>query len=93
MSWSLYEKGVVSSEVVMERLIELARANAKNSNPDGVDQAEAIAEIATNIIESGIVGNNTKRYTVSISGHGNPNHEPKSGWSNDNISIQITQES
>lgn len=47
--------------------------------------------IAMAIVSSGVVGTSDKRFNVVVSGHGNPNHEPLSGWSNDYIQIQVTQ--
>ena len=32
-----------------------------------------------------------KTFTVELSGHSNPDHEPREGWENDTITIRITQ--
>jgi hypothetical protein len=47
---------------------------------------------AAQILMSGIVGKDDKTYTVTISGHSNPDHEPLAGWSNDFISIHVVQQ-
>ena len=49
-------------------------------------------EVVSDLIDSGVVGTPDKAYRWSVSGHGNINHEPASGWSNDSLSISITQQ-
>jgi len=65
------------------------------SNVDDVDEhldqyREAIAS-AFGIILSGVVGESDKTFKVQLSGHGNPNHEPQAGWSNDTVTVTIYQ--
>lgn len=55
------------------------------------DQYDAALHHAWEIIRSGAVGEEWKRYHVILSGHGNIHHEPRPGWSNDHIQISITQ--
>lgn len=44
------------------------------------------------LIGSGAFGDPTSSdLRVSLSGHGNPNHEPLAGWANDGITITIYQ--
>jgi hypothetical protein len=59
--------------------------------PEHEEQYNKAAELAYELITSGAVGDPKGRYGVNLSGHGNPNHEPKSGWANDFISIQVAQ--
>lgn len=47
---------------------------------------------ATQVLINGAVGSPNKTYMLTLSGHGNPNHEPVNGWSNDFVSITVTQE-
>ena len=50
---------------------------------DGV--LKAIAELVK------VIGRPEDRVTVSISGHCNPNHAPHFNWSNEHVTISITQ--
>lgn len=93
MSWNVRAVGVSPNSKDIDNLEKLAIESAKAANPDGEDQAQLAARVVNDILGAGVIGNTTKKYTVSISGHANPDHEPKSGWSNDMISIQISQES
>lgn len=54
-------------------------------------QFEAAQEAAAALVESGAIGNPAGKFNVSLSGHGNKNHEPAQGWSNDFTSIAVSQ--
>lgn len=55
------------------------------------EQVEAARQAARNIIESGVVGDDTTNISVSFSGHANPGHAPQPGWANDFVQVTITQ--
>jgi hypothetical protein len=70
---------------------------------DGGQYARA-RQAAEHIIESGCVGGNgslenadtvrganDKDFRVFLSGHANPDHEPMKGWSNDSVTVTVTQ--
>jgi hypothetical protein len=69
--------------------------------PNGVGGQYARArQAAEHIIQSGCVGGNgilsthepnDKDFRVYLSGHANPNHEPLKGWSNDTLTVTVTQ--
>jgi hypothetical protein len=54
-------------------------------------QASAASKAAQAIVKSGAMGDPKAKYYVSVSGHANPDHEPVAGWSNDSLTISITQ--
>lgn len=56
------------------------------------DMLEAALTAISDLLESGVLGTSDKTYRWSVSGHGNINHEPASGWSNDSMSISISQQ-
>jgi hypothetical protein len=53
------------------------------------EQFEAALSAAHGILASGAVG--TAACSVTMSGHANPNHEKRPGWSNDAIVVSISQ--
>ena len=61
--------------------------------PDCEEQKNVARHAAEEIIASGAVGGEGKDFTVNISGHANPGHEPAAGWANDCITVSITQKS
>jgi hypothetical protein len=65
--------------------------NFSVKGPDAVEAFEAASNLADYLVEKGVVGDITKTFKVSLSGHANPDHEPKSGWANDFVQITITQ--
>lgn len=58
---------------------------------DARDQYEAARVAALDLIASGAVGGVGEDYNVSISGHANPEHEPRDGYANDCIAINVSQ--
>lgn len=71
-----------------------------SSSPAKIDLTGVVAEqwkvarnAAAGVLSSGAVGNADKEFSITLSGHANPRHEPAEGWANDCISITITQKS
>jgi hypothetical protein len=56
-----------------------------------LEQYQQCAEKVQAIIESGVLGDADAEFNVSLSGHGNPEHTPVAGWSNDFVGISIYQ--
>jgi hypothetical protein len=52
---------------------------------------DAAKEAAKAVIASGAVGDASKGFNIGLSGHGNEDHEPRAGWSNDVITINVSQ--
>lgn len=85
MSWSVYgtvKLGHVDSPTLREQALA--------QNPECGDQFDKVMEAALDIMYSGIVGGQAKEFYITLSGHSNPNHEPREGWANE-ITIQISQ--
>jgi hypothetical protein len=61
---------------------------------DGVQEQIATARAAAQqVIDSGVVGGTDKDFSVNLSGHSNPGHEPAPSWANDCLTISINQKS
>src|SRR5260221_14601835 len=58
---------------------------------EAINQLDAAREALKAIADSGAVGNTLKHLGGYASGHANPGHEPLAGWSNDTISVSVTQ--
>ncbi len=67
------------------------KSSALQQNPECGDQFDAVVGAVEAIIALGSVGTAGKRFHVSMSGHANPDHEPRAGWANDAVTIQISQ--
>lgn len=61
--------------------------------PEAVEQIDAAVATAKAIVAGGTIGGEGKLFFVSLSGHANPGHEPRSGWSNDCITVSVSQAS
>lgn len=55
------------------------------------DQHDAALLSAVRLLDEYVVGSRKYNFRISLSGHANPNHAPKEGWSNDFINIQVVQ--
>lgn len=55
------------------------------------EQLAAARNAAVAIMASGAVGGEGKDFVVSLSGHGNPGHEPTRGWANDCVTVNVSQ--
>ena len=56
------------------------------------DQVSTARDAARGLIESGAVGDpDDKDFSISLSGHSNPGHEPTAGMANDTITISVSQ--
>ena len=84
MSWLV--TGTLPSDDVLT-----LKDQALSQNPECSDQFDAAAAAVQSIIDSGVVGGEGKQFHVSMSGHANPDHEPRDGWANDAVTIQISQ--
>jgi hypothetical protein len=61
-------------------------------HPEPKAQFERAQEAAEELIISGVVGDmDGQKFTVTMSGHANPNHEPVSGMARDFVSLTISQ--
>jgi hypothetical protein len=53
------------------------------------DQVSIARKVAREVMDSGAVGG--PDFTVSLSGHANPNHGKTEGWANDTITVTVSQ--
>lgn len=88
MSWSV--SGQTDAANASE-FLALKREEAMQQNPDGGDQFDAAKDACLALISGGTVGGADKKFSVVMAGHGNPNHEPRSGWANDCITVSVSQ--
>jgi hypothetical protein len=90
MSWS---KGFPNKESFGNKeQREEARASViSQSGADAGQQFDAACTAADIVINSGSIGDSAKDFSISLSGHSNPNHEPTPGWANDCVTINIYQ--
>lgn len=72
--------------------LEKTPVQGQDAKEEHVGEAVAAAIRALDLlIASDAVGEAGTTYSVSASGHANPDHKPVEGWANDTISVSITQ--
>ena len=59
--------------------------------PEVATQFDQAVKSVNYLIQSGVLGSPNGKYNIFLSGHANENHQPKEGWSNDSVTISITQ--
>ena len=95
MSWSASGTATVRAKSGGEGVganVELTHSQPQTGH-GAVESEKALAtaqRIARVMLESGAYGTGT--FTVSLSGHSNPDNKPVAGWSNDFVSISINQQ-
>lgn len=94
MSWG-YGITAVPLKEVAEKLKEAQAASfatyTEAPSQGVIEQAELANHLAQEAVESGVVGNTTHSFSISVSGHANPDHEPDPSYANDMITINIYQ--
>lgn len=90
MSWSATTGGPVATDQVADKLKEHT-TNFGDGRSHVVEQQQAAKNVVEDLLEAGVVGSKDKKFSVSLTGHANPNHEPAEGYGNDSISITISQ--
>lgn len=55
------------------------------------NQYEAARNAAASLLNDNVLGSPVFPKSVRIVAHANPNHEPVAGWSNDFVTITVTQ--
>ncbi len=88
MSWSV--SATIEGGSAADELVALREA-ALSQNSECGDQFDAAKDAAYMLVSSGVVGTPDKKYHITMTGHANPDHEPRSGWANDMITISISQ--
>lgn len=52
------------------------------------EQGTAAIAVAKSLVDSGTVGGSV--FNVTVSGHANPDHKPRSGWANDALTVAVS---
>lgn len=86
MSWSAYTTG--ASADIVDRIDALEPPGESVAERD--EQVAAAKAAAKAIIASGAVGTG-EAFQVSLSGHTNPEHQPRTGYANDLMMVSVTQ--
>lgn len=73
-AFDTYQKGLQSGDYDLD--------------PAAKEQGIEAIVVAKAIVDSGVVGSAV--VNVTISGHANPDHKPRQGWSNDALTIGVT---
>ena len=89
MSWSASTPVPVSAD---DLRAALESADVSGDREAAADQISAAIDAAVAIAQSGAIGSE-KTFRASISGHANPDHEPADGFTNDQISVSVSQAS
>lgn len=87
MSWGTYTLGT-SEEI--KGLVEGLMPPQTEPSVEVEDQIKAARAAAMSLLDSGCVGAG-EFFSVSISGHANPDHKPADGWANDSVSVNVRQ--
>lgn len=82
MSWSFSVSGNVS---------DIRDVVAPDLDPYMKDQYYAALDAALELINRNVLGDQGKTFRVGLNGHGNPGHAPAAGWTNDSITITVSQ--
>lgn len=59
--------------------------------PEGREQLRAAREAAKAIVRGGAVGDDSKHFFATFSGHANPSHETAAGFANDMVAVSVAQ--
>jgi hypothetical protein len=90
MSWSAHTGPVTAGD--LDEALESLEPSPQPLPPESVEQVDAAKYAAKQLVESGAVGSGGKRvFNVFLAGHANPGHEPRDGWSNDTVTVSISQ--
>lgn len=89
MSWSA--SVIAVEQLELEAKLSSALQIAANSDAEAEAKEQAHVAIAVAVALAKTTG--SKAVNVSLSGHANPSHEPREGYSNDFVSVSVTQAS
>lgn len=94
MSWSLnvkIPKGTTPKAAT--EAMEALTGGGNDAAPKARDAQQAAAKAAAiGLLKSGAVGSlEQSAFSVSLSGHANPDHAPRAGWSDDFITLNVSQ--
>lgn len=89
MSFSFYTEA--SAETFTQDVDAAAEKNTQANGPynDGANELISIGVQAANAIKDAL-GHKAEKFSVSISGHGNPDHGPAEGYANEQLSVAVS---
>jgi len=90
MSWSAsLKEPILLKDLTMDSFTFTPQTG--NGAQESSEQFERAFHAAGDLLDTGALGGDDKKFVVSLAGHANEGHEPVQGWANDYISISITQ--
>lgn len=90
MSWSASTNGYVPKDEVRAKVVQYMNDHAEYfREPEVKGQVATALNVVEAIVESGAIGS-PANLSVNISGHANPDHQPREGWSNDTITVAVS---
>lgn len=66
-------------------------ASGEADTQEMLEQLNAADAAVEALLGSDAIGDRFKDYSISISGHCNPEHQPRDGYATDNITVSVTQ--
>lgn len=92
MSWSVqFENPINTAETEWIGKVMNAAVSPVEPKEEVAAASNKAKELVVETIASGFVGKEGKQFNVTANGHSNPGNEPKEGWSNDYVAINIYQ--
>jgi hypothetical protein len=93
MSWSVtYQaKNRDLTDESEKQLEEWLQGPVDAMSDEAKEQIVNTMLVAMGLIDSGVVGDPNGYYSVTLSGHANPEHKKTSGWANDYVALSIYQ--
>ena len=93
MSWSFSVTNVTPSTAEREIEFVAQRDVIPRLEPasafEGAEQVTAVVNAAIDLVTSGAFG--VGPFTVTLTGHANPDHRPRKGWGRDYCTISVNQ--
>lgn len=89
MSWNFSVTAKPVGE--LESALEEASKTSREYSQENSEQVSVAILAAILIAKSEAVGESTKKFNVTLTGHSNPGHQPASGMSNDGIYVSVYQ--
>lgn len=66
-------------------------SSGEQDSPEFIEQLEAAEQAVEALLGSDAIGDRFKDYSIAMSGHWNPEHQPRIAHGNDYISVTVTQ--
>lgn len=90
MSWGISIQGTTPDTFVEDLALALS-SQVDPTDPVPDDQFTQAHALALAAMASGVLGDVTRQFDVSVGGHANPDHEPEEGSSPDSLTVTVRQ--